>query len=161
MNKEILTLVEKLFQLLKERKLTLATAESCTGGLLAAAITAVAGSSAYFDRGFIVYSNISKIEELGVTPEILESFGAVSDETAEAMARGALVHSCAGISIAITGIAGPGGATQQKPVGTVSFAVACANSVRSTTRHFSGSREQIRERSVKFALELLLGVVKK
>ena len=160
MNQEILMLVKTLFQALGERQLILATAESCTGGLLAATITAVAGSSAYFDRGFIVYSNLAKIEELGVTSKTIETFGAVSEETAIAMAQGTLSHSCATISIAITGIAGPGGTTQQKSPGTVTFAVAYAGGVQSTTKHFMGDREQVRERSVKFALELLLDIIK-
>lgn len=160
MNEEILILVKTLFRVLGERKLTLTTAESCTGGLLAATITTVAGSSAYFDRGFIVYSNISKVEELDVSPKTIEIFGAVSNETAAAMAQGALAHSYASISIAITGIAGPEGATPRKPLGTVSFAVAYADGIKSITRHFSGNREQIRKRTVKFALELLLDIVK-
>ena len=138
----------------------LATAESCTGGWLAQAVTAVAGSSAWFDRGFVTYSNDAKQDMLGVPAEILLRAGAVSEETARAMAQGALARSAAQIAIAITGIAGPGGGTPQKPVGTVCFGW-CLNGQPAAAEscHFTGEREQIRAASVAFALRRLRALV--
>ena len=111
--------VQALADALLARRLTLAAAESCTGGLIAAACTALAGSSHWFERGFVTYSNDAKVELLGVAQELLQAHGAVSEEVARAMAQGALVRSRANIALAVTGIAGPGGAVQGKPVGTV------------------------------------------
>ena len=108
----------------RTRGLTVATAESCTGGLLAALITAIPGSSDVFERGFVTYSNAAKIECIGVSPRILEDFGAVSAEAARAMAEGALAHSPADMTLSITGIAGPGGGSPGKPVGLVHFGLA-------------------------------------
>jgi nicotinamide-nucleotide amidase len=132
---------------------TLATAESCTGGWVAQAITAVAGSSDWFDRGFITYSNDAKQEMLGVRAETLERHGAVSEETAREMAQSALARSKATVALAVTGIAGPGGGSPEKPVGMVCFAWATRQAVRAETKHFSGDRQSVRRQSVTHALE--------
>ncbi len=138
----------------------LATAESCTGGWLAQAVTSVAGSSAWFDRGFVTYSNAAKQDMLGVQAATLASYGAVSEATAREMAQGALAHSAAQLAIAITGIAGPGGGTSEKPVGSVCFAwCAAGQPVSSTTCHFSGDRSRIRSASVAYALRQLRALV--
>lgn len=138
----------------------LATAESCTGGWLAQVVTSVAGSSAWFDRGFVTYSNAAKQDMLGVQIETLIKFGAVSEETAREMVQGALARSTAQLALAITGIAGPGGGTPEKPVGTVSFAWAVSGQTCiSTTQIFGGNRRQIRAASVGFALRQLLALV--
>jgi nicotinamide-nucleotide amidase len=133
---------------LKAHHTTLALAESCTGGMLAQAITSVAGSSAWFDRGFVTYSNAAKVEMLGVLPETLAQYGAVSEQVALEMAQGALAHSNADITGSITGIAGPDGGSAEKPVGTVCFAWAHQNgNRRTTTAYFSGTREEIRQQA--------------
>jgi nicotinamide-nucleotide amidase len=138
---------------LKQRGLMLATAESCTGGWTAQAITAVAGSSAWFDRGFVTYTNISKHELLGVPAETLKRHGAVSEQTAKAMAEGVLAHSHADVALAVTGIAGPSGGTAEKPVGTVCFAWAGRGRASVSAReHFSGERSTIRRQAVQRAL---------
>lgn len=135
----------------------LATAESCTGGWVAQALTAIAGSSGWFDRGFVTYSNEAKQEMLGVPAETLASHGAVSEATAAAMALGALQHSHADWALSTTGIAGPGGGSPEKPVGMVCFGWAGPDGhIEVDTRHFSGSREQIRHQSVNHALRELL-----
>lgn len=137
-------------------------AESCTGGLVSAAITEIAGSSDVLDRGFVTYSNDAKIESLGVSAELIDTFGAVSPAVAWAMARGALKHSDADVAVAITGIAGPGGGTESKPVGTVVFACALRgqneNDISAEQRNFDPemSRAEIRQEAAKAALELLL-----
>jgi nicotinamide-nucleotide amidase len=129
------------------------TAESCTGGWVAQELTAIAGSSAWFDRGFVTYSNEAKQEMLGVRAETLARHGAVSEETAAEMARGALEKSRGTLSLAITGIAGPSGGTPSKPVGTVCFAWATQDRrTRAETKHFSGDREAVRRQSVEHAL---------
>jgi nicotinamide-nucleotide amidase len=138
-----------------------ATAESCTGGLVAGAITEIAGSSDVFDRGFVTYSNEAKVKQLGVGRDIIETFGAVSDATAWAMARGALERSDADVAVAITGIAGPGGGTPKKPVGTVVFARAVRGArpddISSELQHFGDlGRSGVRRQAVLFALGLLL-----
>ncbi len=136
----------------------LVTAESCTGGWIAQAMTAISGSTSWFDRGFITYSNSSKIEMLGVKSSILQQFGAVSEEVVREMAEGALQNSAAQLSIAVSGIAGPTGATDRKPVGTVCFAWALKNSTVTVEQHlFEGDRESVRYQSVVTALK---GVVK-
>ncbi|MHB8409301.1 MAG: CinA family protein [Acidiferrobacterales bacterium] len=133
---------------------SLATAESCTGGWVAQVLTSIPGSSRWFERGFVTYSNLSKRELLGVRTETLARFGAVSEQTARAMAEGALAHSHADYALAITGIAGPEGGTPEKPVGTVCFAWAQRQRPsHSATRLFSGDREEIRRQSVAAALE--------
>ena len=137
---------------------TIATAESCTGGLVAAALTDIAGSSTVFERGFVTYSNAAKTGMLGVDPVTLETQGAVSSTTAKHMALGALTHSAANVAVAVTGIAGPGGATAQKPVGLVHFACAVKGGrIMHVERRFGElSRAAIRQASVQQALQLLL-----
>jgi nicotinamide-nucleotide amidase len=143
-----------LFELLSAHGLKLVTAESCTGGMVAAAITDIAGSSAVFDRGFVTYSNAAKIEMLSVPFDLIMQFGAVSENVAVAMAQGALLHSAADISVAVTGIAGPGGASAQKPVGLVHFAVATRDTVIATVKQFGDlSRAKIRQQSVDHAID--------
>jgi len=142
---------------LKTKGLVLATAESCTGGWVAQAVTSVSGSSEWFDRGFVTYSNEAKREMLGVRGETLERHGAVSEETAREMAAGALDASRAHLAVAITGVAGPSGGTPQKPVGMVCFAWAQRDgAVESATRHFDGDREAVRRQSVMFGLQGVL-----
>lgn len=142
--------------LLAERQ-TLAAAESCTGGWVSQCLTAIAGSSEWFERGFVTYSNAAKQETLGVPEEILAAHGAVSQPVAVAMAEGALRHSRASWALAITGVAGPTGGSAEKPVGTVCFAWACRDGrVVTETRHFSGNREAVRAQSVARALTGLL-----
>ncbi|MGH8564673.1 MAG: CinA family protein [Gammaproteobacteria bacterium] len=150
-------LAEALGGALSARGYKLVTAESCTGGWLAQAITAVPGSSGWFERGFVVYSNASKCELLGVRAETLARFGAVSIETAAEMAEGALQASHADVSIAITGIAGPEGGTGEKPVGTVCLAWQ-GGPIPPHTRAFriQGTRERVRRRAVMLALEGLI-----
>jgi len=154
---QLLTLAEELGTALKKRGWMLALAESCTGGWVAQTVTAIAGSSAWFDRGFVTYSNASKMEMLSVNEATLASFGAVSIETAKEMAFGALKHSYADIAVAVTGIAGPDGGSEEKPVGTVCFAWAASGAVlASGTEHFSGDRQRIRAQAVKTALRGLI-----
>ena len=142
---------------LKARGLKLATAESCTGGWIAQAITSIAGSSEWFERGFVTYSNDSKREMLGVRAATLARHGAVSEATAREMATGALKRSRAQISVAVTGVAGPGGGTRKKPVGMVCFAWAVKKGdAHSAVRRFRGGRESVRRQSVAAALQGLL-----
>ena len=139
---------------LKGARLILVTAESCTGGWAAQAITAIAGSSDWFERGFVTYSNDAKREMLGVSADTLAQHGAVSEQTALEMACGALARSRAGVALAITGIAGPGGGSAAKPVGTVCFAWAATGSrALSETLQFAGDREAVRRQSVIHALQ--------
>jgi nicotinamide-nucleotide amidase len=146
-------LVQKIGTALTARGVLLATAESCTGGWAAQALTALAGSSNWFERGFVTYSNAAKEEMLGVRPETLARHGAVSEEAAREMALGALSRSHASVALAITGIAGPSGGSREKPVGTVCFAWARKGGLaRSETRHFAGDREAVRRQSVERAL---------
>ncbi len=161
MNDTIRSLASHLGRQLLQRNYMVTTAESCTGGLVAASLTDIAGSSAWFERGFVTYSNHAKVEMLGIAPDLIETHGAVSEEVARAMAEGALLESRAQLSVAITGVAGPGGGTRDKPVGTVCFAwVEMENPVQSETMHFAGDRAQVREQSVRHALGgLLLRVV--
>jgi nicotinamide-nucleotide amidase len=149
-------LAQELGQFCVERRLTLSAAESCTGGLIAAAITSVAGSSTWFDRGFVTYSNEAKTEMLGVSVQTLETFGAVSEETAREMALGALSNSFANVAFSVTGIAGPAGGSDEKPVGTVCFGFAFDGTVVTATRKFRGNRESIRAQSVHHVLASLL-----
>ncbi len=151
---------ERLLELYRTRGLRIATAESCTGGMIAAALTDVAGSSDVFERGFVTYSNEAKQELVAVPPAILTRHGAVSAETAEAMARGALARSRADVAISVTGVAGPGGGSTEKPVGLVWFGVARKGAAVCTEcRLFSGDRATIRRAAVERALELLAGAV--
>jgi len=148
----------KVGRALAERGWRLATAESCTGGLVAGAITDVAGSSGWFERGFVTYSNEAKVELLGVRPETLVRFGAVSAETAREMAAGALARSAAHVAIAVTGVAGPTGGTPDKPVGLVWLAWAVGDRPAEVeSRRFAGDRAAVREASVRDALAGLLG----
>ena len=148
---------QKLGFALAERGLKLALAESCTGGGLAEEITAVAGSSQWFDRGFVTYSNAAKIEMLGVKPETLEQYGAVSEQAAKEMALGAIYHSNADISLSITGIAGPGGGTKEKPVGIVWFGMAHRDGrCEARLGHFTSGRKHVRSSAICFALQWLL-----
>jgi nicotinamide-nucleotide amidase len=149
-------LARRVGERLQQAKATLATAESCTGGWAAQVVTSVAGSSAWFDRGFITYSNAAKEELLGVRAETLRRHGAVSEETAREMARGALERSRASIALSITGVAGPSGGTEEKPVGTVCFAWARGQKLESATQHLAGDRESVRRQSVILALEGVL-----
>jgi nicotinamide-nucleotide amidase len=146
-----------LLELCRARKLTIAAAESCTGGLLAATLTEIPGSSAAFDRGFVTYSNAAKTAMLGVPVDLLEIFGAVSAETAQAMASGALARAGADLAVAITGIAGPGGGMPGKPVGLVHFAAAARGGGRShQARQFGDiGRAAVRRESVRVALAML------
>lgn len=149
--------VEAVATSLRRRGALLATAESCTGGLIAAACTAVAGSSEWFDRGFVTYSNAAKFELLGVAANLVESHGAVSGEVACAMATGALAHSAASFAVSVTGIAGPGGATPGKPVGTVWLAVAeRGGAVVPVHLQLEGDRASIRRQTVALALQRLV-----
>jgi nicotinamide-nucleotide amidase len=159
MDAELLILSAAVAAACRQRPLLIATAESCTGGWAAQVITHTAGSSAWFERGFVTYSNDAKIEMLGVSTETLEKFGAVSLETASEMASGALKNSRAMISLAITGIAGPTGGSPGKPVGTVCFAWCMKNQAPSCqSRLFSGDRETIRHQAVIHALNGLVAL---
>jgi nicotinamide-nucleotide amidase len=151
------SLAELVGSSLRERRLMVVTAESCTGGLVAGALTDIAGSSAWFERGFVTYSNTAKSEMLDVESDLFENHGAVSEEVARAMAEGALLQSRAQVAIAVTGIAGPSGGTPAKPVGTVCFAWArLGEPADSETMHFDGDRASVREQSVRHALGGLL-----
>lgn len=134
----------------------LVTAESCTGGWAAQVVTSVPGSSDWFERGFVTYSNAAKHQLLGVRKSTLQKFGAVSEQTAREMARGALRHSRGTVALAITGVAGPTGGSAAKPVGMVCLAWAHAGTVSSETRRFSGGRQSVRRQSVKRALNGVL-----
>ena len=146
----------ELVELLLSKGQILTTAESCTGGMVAAAITDIAGSSAVFDRGFVTYSNEAKSEMLGVSKKLLETFGAVSEQVAMSMAQGALTHSAATISIAVTGIAGPTGGSETKPIGLVHFAVAQRRGKSISDRQIlKGNREQVRIQARDHVLQML------
>lgn len=149
-------LVQELGKTCSALGIKIVTAESCTGGLIAGTLTDVPGASAWFDRGFVTYSNEAKKAMLGVREETLTEFGAVSKETAEEMALGAVAHSGAGAAVSVTGIAGPGGGTAEKPVGTVcfGFAESVTGFPRCTTvvKHFDGDRASVRKQSVAFAI---------
>jgi nicotinamide-nucleotide amidase len=151
------TAARLLLDLCRSRGLTLATAESCTGGLVAATLTSIAGSSDVVERGFVTYSNGAKQAMLGVPATTLERFGAVSRETAEAMARGALVHAPVHLAVSITGIAGPGGGSAQKPVGLVHFAAASRGGrlTHKERRYGDIGRDAVREHSVLEAIGML------
>jgi nicotinamide-nucleotide amidase len=146
---------------LQARGFLLALAESCTGGMVAQAVTSVAGSSSWFDRGFVTYSNQAKIDMLDVSAKTLEKFGAVSEQTAQEMAqgclkKGALKNSQAQIAGSITGIAGPDGGSIEKPVGTVCFGIAVSNKCHTSTQYFTGNREEIRQQATIFLLRQLI-----
>lgn len=147
---------QKLLTLARDKGLMIATAESCTAGLLAGAITDIPGSSAIFDRGFVTYTNAAKIEMLGVKTVTLEAFGAVSEQVAQEMAKGALANSNAQIAVAVTGIAGPDG-SEHKPEGRVCFAISTASQTVSETIEFGAiGRTEVRAASVRHGLDLLI-----
>jgi len=153
-------LAEQVGAKLKAHGLMLVTAESCTGGGVAQAITDVAGSSAWFERGFITYSNRSKQEMLGVCAVTLDQFGAVSEATVREMVTGALHNSDAPVALAVSGVAGPGGGTVEKPVGTVWFAWSVQGDVtRTACHHFLGSRTEIRTDAIRVALQGVLDLL--
>ena len=161
-------LPNQVAQALIERDWTIALAESCTGGLVCATLTELSGSSAWFERGYITYSNQAKAECLNVPAEMIDSFGAVSEQVAKAMALGAQQNAGVNVAIAITGIAGPTGGSPTKPVGTVCFSWAIraelfngvTNSVNTKTIHFEGDRQAIRQQACDFALSELLLLLK-
>jgi nicotinamide-nucleotide amidase len=154
---ELEQLAEKVGRQLADRGEWLATAESCTGGWVAQCMTSIAGSSAWFDRGFVTYSNAAKMDMLGVPEPTLQRHGAVSEAVARAMAQGALAHAAADWAVAITGIAGPGGGSEEKPVGTVCFAWAAKEGgCEARTCNFPGDRAMVRAAAVKHALAGLL-----
>jgi nicotinamide-nucleotide amidase len=153
-------LVSQLASVLLEKRWHLSTAESCTGGLVAATITELAGSSDWFERGYVTYSNSAKSEDIHVSPELIAQHGAVSDQVARAMAVGAKQSSHAEVALSITGIAGPTGGSAQKPVGTVCFAWILANdAIHSETKLFSGNRQEVRQQACEFSLRKLLELV--
>ena len=149
-------LVLQLAAALRQRGWRMASAESCTGGLIAAACTTVAGSSDWFERGFVTYSNEAKAGMLGVPPALIAAHGAVSEPVALAMARGALAHAPVQLAVAVTGIAGPGGAVADKPVGTVWLAWGTAQTLKAERLQLQGDREAVRGTSVHAALRRLL-----
>lgn len=158
---DILELAEEVLAAARARGLQIATAESCTGGLVAGALTAIAGSSDVFERGFVTYSNEAKAEMLGVDPRLIEAHGAVSSETAEAMAKGALAHARADIAVAVTGVAGPGGGSARKPVGLVYFGTGSASGVSAIEARYGDiGRDAIRAELVRQALRLLLALTR-
>ena len=157
-DRETLDLAERVLAACRARGWRVATAESCTGGLVAAALTAIAGSSGVVERGFFTYSNAAKIELLGVSAETIAAHGAVSAQVAAAMARGVVARAPVDLAASITGVAGPGGGTPQKPVGLVYIGVARRDgAIRVERRIFPGDRAEIRRAAVVLALELLLG----
>ena len=158
---EILRLAGEVLDACRTRGWRLATAESCTGGLVAAALTAIAGSSDVVERGFVTYSNKAKTELLGVPPATIAAHGAVSAETTAAMARGAIAHAPVDLAVSVTGVAGPGGGSAEKPVGLVVLGLARRDGACRTERHvFPGDRTAVRDAAVKAALELLAGAAK-
>ncbi len=157
--KSLVNIAQELGSALKVRGFVLALAESCTGGMVAQIVTSVAGSSAWFDRGFVTYSNAAKVEMLGISSETLEKYGAVSEQIAIEMALGALKRSSAHIVGSITGIAGPDGGSAEKPVGIVCFAWAGLDMpALATTKHFQGNREEVRQQA---AAALMAGLIER
>jgi nicotinamide-nucleotide amidase len=157
-------LVEQYLLGLLAHKLTkdgykLATAESCTGGLISAVCTSISGSSDWFDSGFVTYSNHAKTAQLGVDAQLIDEHGAVSEPVARAMAFGAVRHSGAQVSIAVTGVAGPTGGSAAKPVGTVWFGFSIHGNLHSEMRHFDGDRAAVREATVRYALQRVLALL--
>ena len=151
---------EELLAACRQQNIKIATAESCTGGLIAGCLTAVSGSSDVVERGFVTYSNEAKMEMIGVPAELIERVGAVSEEVSRAMAEGALQYSGAQLSLAVTGIAGPGGATEDKPVGLVHLSCARQSGVTQHERHvYEGDRDAVRWATVGTALNMALAAV--
>jgi nicotinamide-nucleotide amidase len=161
-NQEILSLANQIIRRYAREKKRIATAESCTGGMIAATLTRIPGSSQVFERGFITYSNDAKIDVLGVLPDVLELHGAVSAEVAEAMAQGALEYSRADVAVSVTGIAGPDGGTPGKPVGLVFLGLATKDGALFHMRcEFKGNRDAIRLEASHEAMKLLLSAIEK
>jgi len=160
-NGELIRLAANVLVAARAKGLTIATAESCTGGLIAGLLTEIAGSSDVVDRGFVTYSNAAKEEMLGVARDLLVAHGAVSEPVAAAMAQGALAHSNAQVSVAVTGIAGPGGGSAEKPVGLVYIAAMREGGTAVVERHLFGDigREQVRLATVEAALTLLKSLI--
>jgi nicotinamide-nucleotide amidase len=157
---ELEELSKRVGQALLAHELMLATAESCTGGWVAQVVTQISGSSQWFERGFVTYTNEAKQEMLGVSGETLQRYGAVSEQTAREMAQGALKNSRAQVSLAISGVAGPTGGSPEKPVGMVCFAWAKGGIPTQTdTQYFQGDRTQVRYQAVLHALQQLVGLV--
>ncbi len=154
-NSSLQNQAKKILQIAEGKGLKISTAESCTGGLVSALLTEIAGSSAAFERGFVTYSNQAKHELLGVKQDTLKKFGAVSKETAYAMAKGAIKNSKADISVAITGIAGPNSDSTSKPVGLVYIAISSKSKIQIRKFNFFGNRNQVRESSLIAALSML------
>jgi nicotinamide-nucleotide amidase len=155
-NEELLNLAKEINEKCLRNKIIISTAESCTGGLLSYYLTAISGSSEYFEYGFITYSNKAKCEMLGVSPETLSKFGAVSEETAGEMASLCRIKAGSNIGLSISGIAGPGGGSREKPVGTVCFGIATTSGLQTYTFRFTGDRDEIRKESCMKAMELIL-----
>ena len=152
-------LVAATAALLLQKGWMMATAESCTGGLIAGACTELAGSSTWFERGFVTYSNAAKTELLGVDAALIEAHGAVSEPVARAMAEGAVARSAAQAAVAVTGVAGPTGGSPEKPVGTVWFGWSVGGQVRTERRRFEGDRAAVRAATVHYALQTLAGLL--
>ena len=148
-----------LANLLQQRHWMMATAESCTGGLVSAACTELPGASAWFERGFVTYSNAAKTELLGVNATLITEYGAVSEPVARAMAQGAVARSHAQVAVAVTGVAGPGGGSDSKPVGTVWFGFAVTGLLISEVMHFAGNRAAVRSAAVQHALKRLVALI--
>lgn len=157
-----MTLAQDVFTMLQDQGLLLATAESCTGGMISARLTDIAGSSKVFERGFVTYSNQAKIDLLGVSEKTLSQFGAVSGETAEEMVKGALTNSLADLAIAVTGIAGPSGGSLDKPVGLVYIGIGRKrdNQIKVFKEQFSGDRASIRQQVCEKSFYYLLSFMK-
>ena len=157
--RELAELVQQLGDSLTDQNRFLCTAESCTGGGIAALMTSIAGSSGWFDRAYVTYSNEAKVAMLGVSESSLDKFGAVSEQVAREMAEGALAVSELDVAVSVTGIAGPGGGSIEKPVGTVCFGWSDGAITRTVTQHFKGDREMVRQASVKCAVSGLLSLI--
>ncbi|HXF78394.1 MAG TPA: CinA family protein [Usitatibacter sp.] len=158
---DVTELARQLGRACRKRRVTIATAESCTGGGIATAITRISGSAKWFERGFVTYDNLAKREMLGVQQETLKQHGAVSEEVAIQMAAGAIARSHAGVSVAVTGIAGPTGAAPGKPVGTVHFAWAVRNGAIQARRfRFQGGRVEVRMQTVYVAIQGLIDLMR-
>ena len=153
-------LTKTLAEILLSRNWTVSLAESCTGGLVCATLTELAGSSEWFERGYITYSNEAKTECLDVPAQIIESHGAVNEPVAKAMAEGARINSGSDVAISITGIAGPSGGTVEKPVGTVCFGWATESQTLTKTMHFDGDRQAVRQQATEFALTELIALLR-
>jgi nicotinamide-nucleotide amidase len=153
---DLTALAADLGERLAAAGLVLVTAESCTGGWIAKCMTDIAGSSGWLDRGFVTYSNAAKQEMLGVDPATLALYGAVSEPVVQQMAEGAMGRSAAQVAVAVSGIAGPGGGSAEKPVGMVCFGFALPDGVSTETRHFAGDRDAVRRQSVRHALSRLI-----